>query len=378
MAKNIGAGPADAAVSSGKLYLTGEFGGSPDFDPSPNTVQLTTTGVKNAFVAGYTLSGDYAYASQMGNYFNTVGPLNEVVNQSVTDADGNIYIIGNFSGQVDFDPGPNFATLTNPSNTTTDVFFAKYSSAGDLVFAKQIGANGNDIGFSIAVDANKNIIITGGFTLTVDFDPGAGTANLVNGSASQQDFFLAKYDANGNYLWAQKLGNTSTTDQGRYVTTDASGNIYVTGLFTGTVDADFGAGVANLVSVNASVADIFVAKYDADGAYQLAFSIAGQNTKSPNVLLTDGAGNLYLAGTFVATIDADPGAGSVLLSSGSTVGADIFFAKYSSTGAYLMAKRLGSSTVGQSETLNAMSLAGNSLASATISTTSGKSQTASS
>ena len=358
MAKNIGAEPADAAVSSGKLYLTGEFGGSPDFDPSPNTVQLTTTGVKNAFVAGYTLSGDYAYASQMGNYFNTVGPLNEVVNQSVTDADGNIYIIGNFSGQVDFDPGPNFATLTNPSNTTTDVFFAKYSSAGDLVFAKQIGANGNDIGFSIAVDANKNIIITGGFTLTVDFDPGAGTANLVNGSGTQQDFFLAKYDLNGNYLWAHKFGNTNTVDQGRYVTVDAGGNIYVTGLFTGTVDADFGDGTANLTS-GPSFADMFVAKYNASGTYQLAFSIGGPNSKFPNQLLTDNEGNMYLMGTFVGAIDADPGAGSVVLSSGSTVGADVFFAKYSNTGAYLMAKKIGSSTVGLSETVNAMALAAN-------------------
>jgi hypothetical protein len=298
------------------------------------------------------------YASQIGNYSSTSATLNEVINQTVTDADGNVYIIGNFVGTVDFDPGPGVSSLVNLNTSTTDVFFAKYSAAGNLLFCQRIGANGNDVGLGIAVDQNRNIIITGGFTVTVDFDPGPGTANLANTSTTIQDFFLAKYDANGNYLWAYKMGNAGTLDQGRNVAVDATGNIYCSGLFTNTVDMDFGAGTANLVS-GPSISDIFVAKYNTDGAYQYAFSISGPSTKSPDALVVDADGQVYVGGWFISAIDVDPSAASVSLSSGSTSAADIFFAKYSASGAYLMAKRLGSSTVSQSETLNAMSLASN-------------------
>jgi hypothetical protein len=357
MAKNIAGISKDISTSGDKFWVTGEFSGNYDFDPSAASSMLTTTGgIKNAYHAGYSLEGNYFFAGQIGNHFGTA-TLNELVNQSVTDAAGNHYIIGNFVGSVDFDPGPGILLLENASTTASDIFFAKYNNAGELLFAKRIGGNTLDAGFSIAIDKDNQIIITGGFTGTVDFDPGPGTANLVNGSTAQQDFFLAKYDADGNYLWAKKSGNTSTPDQGRYVTVDATGNIYCTGLYTATVDFNFGDGVANLVSVNANVADMFVAKYNKDGEYQLAFSIAGQNTKFPNVLQVDTEGNMYLAGTFVAAIDVDPGPTSVLLSSGSTVGADVFFAKYSPTGSYLMAKKFGATTVGLSETVNAMSLA---------------------
>lgn len=69
----------------------------------------------------------------------------------------------------------------------------------------------------------------------MDFDPGAGTANLTTGDL---DIFLAKYDASGNCVWARKLGGPVFFDAGFGLALDGSGNIFVTGSFGGN-DADF-------------------------------------------------------------------------------------------------------------------------------------------
>ena len=102
---------------------------------------------------------------------------------------------------------------------------------------------GDEEGRAIAKDASGNIYVTGFFSGSADFDPGAGVANL--SSAGFQDIFIAKYDASGNYVWARQVGSTSE-DIGNGIAIDGSGNAYVTGSFVGIADFDPGAGTANL------------------------------------------------------------------------------------------------------------------------------------
>ena len=83
-----------------------------------------------------------------------------------------------------------------------------------------IGSTGGDIAYGIATDANGNVIITGNFSNTVDFDPGPGTFNL---TANNGDGFIAKYSATGSFLWAFALGG-SDSDIGEALATDAAGN----------------------------------------------------------------------------------------------------------------------------------------------------------
>jgi hypothetical protein len=95
------------------------------------------------------------------------------------------------------------------------------------------------------------------FRGTVDFDPGPGTAILVSPGIYDQDAFIAKYDPNGNYIWAGKLGGDGITN-GTALVVDGSGNIYVASSFEETVDFDPGPGTAKLTSMG--MQDIYVVK----------------------------------------------------------------------------------------------------------------------
>jgi len=146
------------------------------------------------------------------------------------------------------------------------LLFGSMSSlhAQTFEWARAFGGTSGDQGNSIAVDASGNVYTAGSFQGTVDFDPGAGTSNL--SAVGSDDIFVQKLDASGNFLWAKAFGG-SASDFGRSIAVDASGNVYTTGNFRGTVDFDSGVGTANLSAVGSR--DIFIQKLDASGNFQI-------------------------------------------------------------------------------------------------------------
>src|SRR5687767_11655729 len=94
-----------------------------------------------------------------------------------------------------------------------------------LEWAKSMGGTGVDNANSIAVDNAGNVYTAGYFTNTVDFDPGVGVFNLV--SAGNEDIFISKVDADGNFVWAKSLGGISD-DMAHAIAVDPSGNVYIT------------------------------------------------------------------------------------------------------------------------------------------------------
>ena len=318
--------------ASGNVYITGYFSGTADFDPGAGVIDLISKGNSDIFFAKYGASGNYVFAKSIG------GIQNDISNAIAIDGSGNIYITGNFSGTADFDPGAGVIDLT--SKGSIDIFFAKYTSAGDYVFAKSMGGASSENSFSIAIDSNSNIYITGWFLATVDFDPGATTVNLT--SAGSFDIFIAKYDVLGNYVYAKRMGDTGE-DLSSSIVVDASGSAYITGNFSGTADFDPGVGIVNLVS--AGEKDIFLAKYNATGDYVFAKRIGGTGADISRSIAIDASSNCYITGEFRTTVDFDPGAATVNLTTavaGSTTAVDIFFAKYTTAGIYVYAKRIGS------------------------------------
>ena len=256
-------------------------------------------------------------------------PLNgsgtATIDEIAADASGNIILFGSFVGEVDFDPDPS-GTQVLTSAGLSDIFLAKYTSAGTFVWVRQFGTVNDDKGTGLRADASNNLYVCGYFQGTVDFDPTASPGfDVVSSVGNTRDAFIAKYSSGGVLSWLKTLGN-SGSDAAVEIDINANGGIYVTGYFSGTVDFDPDAVATNNLA-SAGFEDIFVTKYDVNGTYQYAFAAGGGGSDFPTDIASDCCGSFfYLTGKFSNTADFDPnGSASTLTSAG---GFDAFVAKY--------------------------------------------------
>jgi hypothetical protein len=326
-----------AVDAGGNVYTTGDFWGTVDFDPGPGTYNLTSVGFySDIFVSKLNANGNFMWAKRMGGFFWNTGTSIAV------DASGNVYTTGGFNETVDFDPGSGTYNLTSVGDQ--DIFISKLDASGNFIWAKSMGGASNDWASSIAVDAVENVYTTGVFNGTVDFDPGPGTYNVT--SAGGIDIFISKLDANGNFLWAKRLGG-NVDDGGNSIAVDAGGNVYTTGYFGVIADFDPGPGTYNLTSAGDD--DIFISKLDTNGNFLWAKSMGGTSWDRGNSIALDAGGNVYTTGEFQGTADFDPGTGTFNLTS---VGSwDIFILKLDTSGNYIWAGRMGGTSFERSNSI---------------------------
>ena len=238
------------------VYVTGffghgNFGGNVTFDG--NT--FTTFGGGDIFLAKYSPSGTLLWARQDGS--STVGD-SDVGRSLVIDPIGNIGLVGRFVGTA------SFGSMTVASNGGLDICLAKYDSNGEPIWVKGAGGSGQDVGQGIGVDSDGNFSITGWFSGSANF------GSTVLTSAGARDVFAARYDSDGNELWAISMGG-SEEDFAYDLTCDADGNSFITGGFRGS--CDFGGTI--LTSVGSD--DIFVAKVNPQGGLEWVVQAGGPN-----------------------------------------------------------------------------------------------------
>jgi hypothetical protein len=287
-----------ALDGSDNIALTGGFEGTVDFGGGAQT----SAGLRDIFLAQYSGStGSQLWSKRFGASGNDQGM------SAVVDASGNIVVVGNFEGGVDFGGG----TLTSAGGT--DIFVAKFTSGGAFVWAKRFGTANPDFADGVAVDSSGNVIVLGRFTGTINF----GGADLVGASVDFDDIALAKLaTADGAHMWSKRFGSTAA-DSGSDVTVDSAGNVLITGIFRGTVD--FGGG--GLVS--GGDADIFVAKYvGANGNHVWSKRFGSTGLDGGQAIVTDSTNDVFVTGSFIGSVDFGGGA----LMSTNTV-SDIFLVK---------------------------------------------------
>ena len=306
--------------AAGNVFVTGLFTGVADFDPGPAAVVLGSTD-GNAFVASYDSTGAYRFAFQIGGDQPSIV---EAGRDLAVDSVGNVYVVGLFPGEADFDPD-GVEELLLESTGNTDAFLASYTSNGEVRFAIALGGTGGDTAWGVAIDPADNVYVTGAFRNSADFDPGPSDATLT--SAGQEDIFLASYTSSGAFRYALRMGGTSR-EEGRAVDVDAAGQAFVTGFFQETADFDPGVGLFELTSVLGR--DLFLASYDAVGALRFAFGVGSVTVDSGEDVVVDGTGDVLITGS-VGAGDFDPSPGSAPLPPSPF---DAFIARYSNTGVF--------------------------------------------
>jgi hypothetical protein len=278
-----------AIDGAGNIFITGVYGpGTTDLDPSASVASFTSLGAYDVFLAKYNASGTYLWGGSWGSSTNSDG--GECV---ALDAGGNAYVTGYYYSTVDFDPGAGSYTMT--STAGDDVYVTKIDASGNFVWARTVvaGAGGNDRGYGVTIDPSGNVIITGSFSNFPDFDPGPG--NVTIGSFGGIDVFVSKLNSAGNYVWAVNLGGT-LSECGYDVTTDALGNIYTTGYFSG--NPDFMPGAGNYVLICYGVADFFVSKLTPAGTFGWAFQGGGNQDDRGNSIVLDNVASPHICGYF--------------------------------------------------------------------------------
>lgn len=201
----------------------------------------------------------------------------EVIYSIAADESHNVYGTGILTG-----------TLTDGAITVNnaggnDIYFAKYNSNGQMIWAKSIGSSGSDMGLSISY--NKGFVfVSGVFNGTVQF----GTQTLT--SQGQDDGFLAKYDSSGNFVWVKQFGSTwlDRVDKVMFTTND---NMYVT--------ASLGDGTqyGGNTLTSAGGIDGYVFKLDSSGNLLDYINIGGSSNEYAGGLCIKN-GSMYLTGLY--------------------------------------------------------------------------------
>jgi hypothetical protein len=187
---------------------------------------------------------------------------------------------------------------------------AKYDSAGNLQWTKQLGTPSSDSANGISADKLGNVYVSG-FTL----------GNLSGANPAGQVAYVAKYDAAGNLWWTKQFG-VSAEDQSNGVSADGLGNVYVSGRTAGSLGGP-----------NAGSYDAFVAKYDAAGNIQWTKQLGTADDDESSSVSADGLGNVYISGYTAGSLGG-PNAGAQ----------DAFLAKYDAAGNFQWTRQLGTST----------------------------------
>ncbi|MFQ3885689.1 SBBP repeat-containing protein [Leptospira interrogans] len=276
--------------SLGNVYTTGMTSGNLD-----GQVQ---SGTQDLFVTKYDGNGNKQWTRLLG-----VAGIQTLARGITSDNLGNVYTTGTTFGNLD---GQALSGIQ-------DLFVTKYDTGGNKQWTRLLGVAGQITqGNGVAFDSSGNIYLTGRTSGNLDGQALSGI----------QDLFVTKYDTGGNKQWTRLLGvaGVSTTAYG--ITSDSLGNVYTTGVTSGSLDGQALSGTQ----------DLFVTKYDTGGNKQWTrlLGVAGQITQA-NGIASDSSGNTYLTGRTSGSLDGQALSGTQ----------DLFVTKYDSGGNKQWTRLLG-------------------------------------
>ncbi|MFH0734875.1 MAG: hypothetical protein V1773_10380 [bacterium] len=266
---------------------------------------------------------------------------------TATDLEGNVYITGKFKNDAavtskhqNAEGDSLFITSVDiASNGDFDIFLAKYDIDGILLWAISFGGEGADIGKAVACNSTGDVIVTGTFQGTVNFD------GILLTSTTSSNLFIASFNSEGKIKWATRGGGVTklqVVEYGSGLAIDQFDNVYVSGAFFGSTEPpDYsipGVGTIGDYEIKGAVQayNSFVAKLTKNGKVEWVSCFGHYGLGAANAICTDIAGNAYITGVCSATFIVN---GEVKKSNGLV---DIYVAKFNTDGSFGWFKQLGS------------------------------------
>ncbi|CAN0553640.1 unnamed protein product, partial [Laminaria digitata] len=256
------------------------------------------------------------------------------------DAEGNVYVVAQFAGEIDIDPGPDEYMLSTTRGFQNDFLLAKYTRDGALLWGFNIGGDRKfEYVDEFHVDDSGNVYLGGILDDKGDYDLDPGPGEYVLTNIGNDDAFVAKYSKEGELVTAFNIGGRSPGEFGfggdsvflRGIDVDIEGNIYIACEFYGKVDVDPGEGKVEIkTGAESFYENAFIAKYSSDGSLRWAVPMKSIEQSVPRAIKVDADGNVIVTGVFQDAMDFDPSPKEYILEGGDV--GNIFLAKYNDTG----------------------------------------------
>lgn len=267
------------------------------------------------------LLNSQAQVYQWAKYINSEGF--DQAYDIVSDPQGFVYVAGQIEFVADFGGG-----VLIEAAGVHDIFIAKYTPAGRLVWAKGAGGKGGDKAHSIALDGLGNLFIGGEYEDTCYFDHIMKTT----GVAEVNNMFVAKYDTSGNVQWVKNVSvDGPLQTRGYAVSCDLQGNVYACGGTKGDTYFE-----NNFLFTTAGDYDATVFKFSDNGNLVWARRLGGVESDKAYGILNDNNGYIYVTGYFVGLAYFAPG-----VSLTGRGGTDAFLAKFDTAGTLQWVKQAG-------------------------------------
>lgn len=287
-------GQSTGTDASGNVYSAGFFFADIDLDPSVAADIFVSNGQQDIFINKLDAGGNYIWGVTLG------ADLRDRCNDIYVDDIGNVYATGYFEDTVDFDPGAGQSILT--ADGARDIYVVKLDPAGALLWAKKFGGTLDGEGVSIIGNDNDEIFVSGLFQGTYDFDPTSGSM-LLNAQGSR-DAFVMKLNASGNLDWVKQFSGLGN-EYGMALDYTSTGEIFVSGFYSGTVDLD-PSGSSQFFTSNGSF-DLYAMKLSQTGDLIWARSFGGTGQERGEGVVVDNNDDFYITGRFQNTVNFDPG-----------------------------------------------------------------------
>ncbi len=374
------------------ILAVGQFGDSIQFDLSSNSGFDISLWGDDIFILNLNSNLEFRWVKKISGQ-------NKSVNDFAIDSNGNIYIVGDFGGTIDFDPSTSNYSITSPSHN--DSYILKLDSNGSFLWVKTFDGSNSQID-QIELDNDNNIIIAGSYKGQIDFDPSASIYNS-NSGANSEDLFVLKLDSNGMFNWVDIIwGSTfsgksnptslivdklnriyigariniqsgylskgtrfiSTLDSGSYILqlfpngllknslkfsfidinsiSILNNHIVSVGSFSDSIDFDPSTSEFKLMTSSISDTDIFILSLDSSMSFNWAHSIGGIYADEANTVQITEENNIITTGYFKDFADFDPDTSTVELFSGSNSKSS-FICVLDSNGKFVWARNLKAS-----------------------------------